>query len=714
MYAKDLCTMKLMNTAHAARQAARRGFTLIELLVVMALAAILFTVVFKPLVDSYNLTSRATTQIETQAAGREGLRDISGILSNADYVYDNAQSPINIWMSTFGGAQYAIPTQFAMFEYVPAARQLDQNPYVYDAGSNSYIPTPTDPTTGAPIYDPSLPASLSGFALPLAPGRMLGRVFVGLLRNDSTGAGTPTTAYGNRFENNQLNPATENRYTLYKAEVPVYVQDPTAAAGSTAPYVPNLSLFHTVNASGGQTDSTTDSIKLHDPNFFYDNSLAAGTGSLNWAVRGWKDLNNDGKVQIWENWRAVATSILPPNKVDMVSLTRDDNGAVIYYNGSGNPNASPASGDRPNFRTLATFKPAFLQNDLAVPTNLDNSGQEEGVTIAAKYMTQFDHWSVPFRVMVYRAAGGADPLKQNPYTYYESVGDGRIVAESVNPGAAPPDPSTGTDVGPKSDPSTGVFTVVPQFAFSVDSERGLVNFAFPSTVMVHGAAPAYSPLPQRYSPQDVNLTYDPVNSVERYVDLRQALPTSSWQGSPLNPGGIVPPLSPSNPWYADVRIAPGTERVFGPDQMPGPHYGYRVQYTRVASSNGIVGPNEFKINYANSSNIVGNNPANFLGYMEFRQGVDSGGPESPMNGVYRQAGLPELKYDPGSNQNVPSDAIEVNFNFTMNRPNDVVKVDYLTRNMITILLEARLYDPASGRPQTISLSDRVKVRNLQH
>ena len=80
-----------------------RGFTLIELLVVIALMAVLLTLIFKPLVDTFNLTSRAGTQIEAQAAARDTLREVTTTLSDAAYIYDNSSNPINIWVPTYSG-----------------------------------------------------------------------------------------------------------------------------------------------------------------------------------------------------------------------------------------------------------------------------------------------------------------------------------------------------------------------------------------------------------------------------------------------------------------------------------------------------------------------------------------------------------------------------------------------------------------------------------
>ena len=57
--------------------------------------------------------------------------------------------------------------------------------------------------------------------------------------------------------------------------------------------------------------------------------------------------------------------------------------------------------------------------------------------------------------------------------------------------------------------------------------------------------------------------------------------------------------------------------------------------------------------------------------------------------------------------------VEIYYQFQMNRPNDVVKIDYMTRDLMNVALEVRLYDPGSARPQDTQLASKVEVRNLQ-
>ena len=89
------------------------------------------------------------------------------------------------------------------------------------------------------------------------------------------------------------------------------------------------------------------------------------------------------------------------------------------------------------------------------------------------------------------------------------------------------------------------------------------------------------------------------------------------------------------------------------------------------------------------------------------------------NPIYPPHSLPTIKTGPdgmlgGAFGTIRADPVEVSYEFQMNRPNDVVKVDYLTRELMNVQLQTRLYDPASSRPQIVELGNKIKVRNLQH
>lgn len=707
-----IAPLKQNRTRSLKRSMQAKGFTLVELLVVLALTAILFTLIFKPLFDSFNLTSRAGTQIETQQYARDLSREIEQLLENAVFVYDNAQTPINLWVPNSSGNLGMAKGRFAMLETVRPAHQLDSLP-----GS-----TPIDPTTGQPIYPASATPGQSGFALPLVPGRSLLRIFVGLTDNasiadthsinptnpdDERTNGMPIKNYLNGFEAGDK--ANDNRYTVYKAEVLAYIPDPS----DPNRYIPNLKLFHTIDASGNVTNSLTDAIQLHDPNFFYDNSLAGGDGALKWAAEGWRDINGDGKVEIWENWRAVATSMVATNKIDLLSADRDDNTRALLFDGT--------TGLPRGLRTLISFSPAYVENEQLTSGAVDNSGNEAVSAAPITYLAHSNHWSQPHRVMVFRNNTNltADPLSLNPLTYYQyvpseesSTGQPKIVRIDVAPGGTPPaNVGSLANVGPDPDPTTGAWrNSNPEFAYVPDARTGIVNFGFAASVYVHDSTG--SPLPSRYSPQEINDNLAGTYG-KRFLRL-DTLPNNTWGGVQLNPASARSPLDIFRTATTDiprVRIIPGSERVYGPDQRPGINFGQRVQYTRVSANAGAVGLNEYKINYTdvpNASAADVNDPRVRIGYIEFNSQLDTTDPNNP-NIANGPNSLPVSL--PGGGASAP---VEVYYNFQMNRPNDIVKADYLTRELMNLTIEMRLYDSRSGRPQSTTLTTKVKVRNLPH
>ncbi len=756
----------------------RAAFTLIELLVVIALTVILFTLVFVPLIDSLNLTSRASTQIEAQGSARDVMRQIQAELSAPVYVYDNGATGtnlgdpdgrVNLWMygqfaqgvneDPTTGSAYVVPLRFGMVEFIEPASQSEQ--------SDS---TAFDPTTGRQIPPVGSPANV---ALPLVPGRTIVRYFVGLRDNTSanttvqdangnTLSGMPIRAsgnnpvyhgYANQFDDaTSVSPRQDNRTTLFRAEIQPYISDPD----NKNKFIPNLALFHTYTTANNARTRGSDpagTLILDDPNFFYDNTPIAAKYVQNGAPG--VNINGRATVPMWECWQAVSQSRLPLNKADVIALERDDRNAVVYRNDKGllyDPN-NPAPPYNPVVRPLITFTPQYVENDPGIPASLDNSGAETPYSAATQYRSQYPEWSRPFRVLVYRSPDG----QQNPLTYIDPTTKQPLVYEmddyeKPNSGIQFQPAITPAYVGPNVDAAGNWASTFPAnfFAFNVDNDRGLVNFAFPHTVLFHDNL--NNPKPMYYNPATVNAQIDSSNAVtgDAYSKRFLWLHDIDNSGNVTNPAGAISPL---NQFYVDptvngcgttklppqynVRIVPGSERVYGPDQNPGAHYGYRTQYTRVSATAGQVGRNQYKILFENATGAEclrdKSDPRLQTGYIEFDSlpDVDPGAANSstgiasanmdpnaenpagagnvPPN--YRTHSLPLLKQAGGAN--VAADPVEVSYSFQMNRPSDVVKIDYLTRSIMNVNMELRLYDPRSARPQTTSLTSKIAVRNLQ-
>ena len=760
----------------------KRAFTLIELLVVIALTAILLTLVFAPLINTLNLTSRASTQIETQSTGRIVMRRLEAELSGPVFVYDNVfqglgsangqlgdpDGRVNIWLNRMGATNSPIsgipvvkPIRFGMVEYVQPASQ-----------SENSASTLIDPTTGKPDPGASAPSNVS---LPLVRGRTVVRIFPGFQDNRSgtttltdesgqTLSGQPVDAsgnyhgYANRFDDaTDVNPSQDNRITLYRAEVQPYIKDP-----NTGNYVPNIALFHTVSG-GVRGQSTTGSIILDDPNFFYD-TTPVPAAYVRVGAPG-VDIAGRANVPMWECWKSVSQTLLPLNKGDAITLERDDRHQVVFRdkNGLRPQDTGSAAPFDPVIRPLITFTPQYVENDPGVPASVEATAAETPYTAATTFRSQYGAWARPFRVLVYRSPDG----NQDPLTFVDPTTKSPLYYEmddvSSGIGFQGPSPNPASSVGPHLNADGSWNTGFdPKFAFTVDYDKGAVNFAFPHTV--YDRASNGSPLPMYYNASTINSQIDVIQNGEpltgrRYLWLRQFDGTNT-----LNPSTAVSPLNKFyvpldntvgvSPTPPNVRIVPGSERVFGPDQLPGAHYGYRTLYTRVSSTAGQIGPNQYKILYENIANANAvsdpNDPRVQTGYIEFDSQPDTDPYLTNSTGVgsanldpaddmpithlktvqgttkqvpptYRTHSLPERKWmpDPSAPNDttkgtvVAADPLEISYSFQMNRPSDVVKIDYLTRSILNINMEMRLYDPRSARPQTTPLTSKVSVRNLQ-
>lgn len=132
-----------------------------------------------------------------------------------------------------------------------------------------------------------------------------------------------------------------------------------------------------------------------------------------------------------------------------------------------------------------------------------------------------------------------------------------------------------------------------------------------------------------------------------------------------------------NPDTADyipnARIIPGSEEIIGPDAQAGPNYGKPIRYQRVPFAVSDPGRNQYKIDYR-------------TGEIWFASRYDEPLP-------------------PGTNN------IIINYKFSNNKADDVVRADYTTKNLITISMQIRMYDPPSGKAQSIELSNKVRVNN---
>lgn len=196
-----------------------------------------------------------------------------------------------------------------------------------------------------------------------------------------------------------------------------------------------------------------------------------------------------------------------------------------------------------------------------------------------------------------------------------------------------------------------------------------------------------------------------IGGAHRFIDLR----TVTQGDGTASPIGMFP----------RAQITPGTDEVFGPDQNPGANFGYEVRYKRV---NREPGPNEYRINYSNIAeptvagymSLYGAVPpatydrTNFLSAIvqpRFKAGYIQlcSNPEVPIPAVMRF---------PGTSTDVPG-RIRVAYKFQFTTPDDVVRVEYDTRQLMQVVVTIRNYPQSNvPYPQTVTMKATANVRNF--
>lgn len=285
------------------------------------------------------------------------------------------------------------------------------------------------------------------------------------------------------------------------------------------------------------------------------------------------------------------------------------------------------------------------------------------------------------------------------------VGNPNIAPSATNPQNLPTDLTSPVGYGPYSPIDD------PSYVSAANSASGI------------GYMPGnfYDPEYQTVN-EEFNWVYDNETNLQqqldRFIDLRN-LPNADGTASPLNPTTGFP----------KARIVPGSEVVYGPDQLPGPNYGNTVRYVRTTQA---PGPNQYQINYVDQAEptdpngtidytmigltaqqVAGFNPAvynaqNFCSAIiqpRFKKGY--------------------LKFNSDPNAPLPLGQIQISYRFQFNgtqtgqvtalgNASDVLAVDYDTRQLMGVQITIRNFPQVTNvpNPQTVSVKATADARNV--
>lgn len=189
---------------------------------------------------------------------------------------------------------------------------------------------------------------------------------------------------------------------------------------------------------------------------------------------------------------------------------------------------------------------------------------------------------------------------------------------------------------------------------------------------------------------------------DRFVDLR-FLPNADGSPSPLHPTEGFP----------RARIVAGSEVIFGPDQT-----GLSSQLVRYNRTTDIdnVGPNEYYIQYVNVREPE--NRYAGLGFTGIPANIyeptfyDASNFVSAILQPRFRAGY--VKFNSAPNQPIPDANISIFYRFQFTEPNDVLAVDYDSRQKINVTLTIRTFPQGGTTPnaQNVTVRSEATVRNL--
>lgn len=647
----------------------KKGFTLLEMMIVVALTVIILGLVFGPLMQTFGLTRRAQIMIRAQDNARLALNQISRDLGDAMYVYDNTRDPINFPVVDSNGSPTTAQVYYAKVDLV-----LPRMHGYCTAPDNKHDPNNVGNPREFDRGDESAPVcKYDGTRLelrpvqPLAPDTVIVRYFIALQ--------DPSKPYCNPYANKKSDSGDKNMYVLYRAEFSP-LDD---ASGKNALFPKGRSANE----------------NLADPNFFYNT-----------------DTNSFGEPY-WQAWKKISRIIVNPTDTDLVTV--DTSGAV--------PIVTPT----------VKFAPTSVYNDPLTPVIDRNDDVEHGDIPPVTYKATYGQWVLPYEVTLFRdsdniyttrsfvansatghrhmgvfnqanVTNGVDPdptLKIFDITQYEETRDGHSDSGVT---------WTGDQYGAgKIDPAN------PKVAFTVDTRKGMVNFAFPHVNI--GVSGSLSSALGGNMAASLSITTKAINSLyacasqgeDRFRLCEFNLPTgkmhlvtrTSAAGTSSYAFNTTQYLGNStNGTYSTV--VPGMEKVYGPCATSGNSYGQPMLYSRVPFWNLFTEPaiNQYKLDI--DYPVRGNN-GNTVSGMEgtaalyFHAGQTESGPGTI---------LPEDPNNPNAYK------VYVLYYEQNNRKGDSLRANYVTKSLMTVIMGIKVYDNNTGDSQSIQLTNKIRLKNV--
>lgn len=448
--------------SRAKRGFRNRGFTLIELLVAIAVTAVLLTLLFGPIIQSFFFTGQAQAEAAAQSTARTTMEQITRELGSAAGIRSTEGKYLNEQIMTQSGTEALARSYNAYLDIVPP------RPQTLSPTATAFSDPTVDPNNNTVTLNAATGTEVTPpIILSLAPGTGFVRYFLGLRypidllytpQNntahidpqpyynpyDETPAQIQALRTGSFGTSYVVKHDLTNTYIFYRAEVQPTVPEKDAngnivkdAAGNPI-YVPNTELFSSVYGSNdslgtaGQPEPDSQAITdpnaqpvLDDPDFFRIVTTGDINPITNAAYTNQQMLDHNEHVYFWAQ---VAKPVIGATVADLIAPPRNARGQVQYYyvDNNGAPQRSPTPpGSMPGgaelwpavptntfatdsqgnpipvMPTSVSFGPALVANDTLAGTTSEYASQGVGAT-------QFNASGSPppYLPTVYQAAYG--------------------------------------------------------------------------------------------------------------------------------------------------------------------------------------------------------------------------------------------------------------------------------------------------------------------
>ena len=620
-----------------------------------------------------------------------------------------------------------------------------------------------DPTTNEPItYSQSQNGSAiignPSYVFPLAAGTNMIRYFVAL--KDPTKPYNNTREGKTIIKGDG---SDDNTYILYRAEFQPYLPVTDAsgkvtgvkpdmrlfavrnnASGVSIPELddPDFFRYVNINADGTQASAPTDTNWLDDTHGLFPTQTAAS--SVTDATADGSAAQHNYRVS---QWMQIAKPVIPGPNVDLLELPHNaDN--TLAYDTSGAFSGVAHSGvatdpvtmkTYPIVNTSCTFRPATISGNATPGTTADYNSQgvvstdQSGFTyIPTFYTASSQSWSLPYHVTLFPGTYGqpnTDPnINAALSMYYDTeqfAGATTTVAATgytasggplaINPGDILEYKHLPSDMNTQGTLVYNVTQGYPVMSGSGGSGYTLGGNQFvPMTINPDTGTIMFT------APSLPNGPYDRLTRAWQYIPLTLAATPNA--GGIASDGTVDLTLPASNPakltdsplqgfhtltatsgltqtGVLNAHIVPGSARVTGPDQTAGPNQGQPVSYTEIKSSVGIVGENQFYIDYGTSilhlSSIV----------LQPQAGQTIVAPVSVIYDYQANMSLTTPLASPP-----PSTFTSLDLTTDPYQPMQV-SVDYQTRDLIDVSIGVRIYDVTNNRAQVIPAETKIKIGN---